>query len=183
LGENHEKVRGFGLHQLRNHCKPTMSSRHSSCRHGLQIQQNRRAAHTQPAPESFRSGSADPAARYSVLRGHRHRKPGGVVKLLGITEAAAVNRHCTSYSTASSSMKSSSSSQRGMVQECSENEGFRDGFGLPVIGPLPLHRSASQAVRKTMSEIPRRLLAFGTYASATPVSRPKTRPSICNGTL
>jgi hypothetical protein len=35
---------------------------------GLQIQQNHQAAHIQPAPESFRSGSADPATRYSVLR-------------------------------------------------------------------------------------------------------------------
>jgi hypothetical protein len=59
---------GFGLHQLRNRCKPTMSSPHIPGKHGLQIQQNHQAAHTQPAPESFRSGSADPSTRYTVLR-------------------------------------------------------------------------------------------------------------------
>jgi hypothetical protein len=34
-------------------------------------------------------------------------------------------------------------------------EGFQDSFGLPVIGSLQLHRSVSQAVWKTMSELPR----------------------------
>jgi hypothetical protein len=50
-------------------CKPTLSSPHIPGRHGLQIQPNHQAAHKQPALESFRSGSADPAIRYSVLRG------------------------------------------------------------------------------------------------------------------
>jgi hypothetical protein len=34
------------------------------------------------------------------------------------------------------------------------NDRFQDGFALPAIGPLSLARSVSQAVRKTMSEIP-----------------------------